>query len=266
MRAELENSQNTDGGWGIRPAAPSWTEPTALAALALANARGIAWLAQTQLPDGGWPPNPNVSRSTWVTAIVALLPRKLLGDQRHDLAVQNLLSAMEQRPSTSERVRRWMLGIKPANGPDARGWSWFPGSASWLTPTAMSIIALRRAGAGPDPAAIEYLWQRQCADGGWNHGSSHALGYEAPSYAETTGLALVALTGTGGPRLDRAIEAASRHADTPLTTEGASWLRIALHLHGCNPGAVNFAAPPRTTIDRALTLLADRTVAGEKLW
>ena len=72
--------QQRDGGWGY--GGEPWTEPTALALLAL-NTRpeehapsvraGIEWLRRARRPDGGWPPNPRVDQSvTWATSLALL--------------------------------------------------------------------------------------------------------------------------------------------------------------------------------------------------
>src|ERR1039458_6918717 len=93
----LAGKQNRDGG---RPyvRGSSWTEPTVYAVLALLAAgetepaqRGLQWILATGRPDGGWPPQAGVDQSTWVTALVALLPPEQLGARAPARAIAWLL-------------------------------------------------------------------------------------------------------------------------------------------------------------------------------
>src|SRR5450631_922739 len=79
LPAILLDTRNADGGWPSRRGR-SWTEPTALALLALqgeqvpskTRALTAAWLANRQSADGGWPPCAEVPTSTWVTSLALL--------------------------------------------------------------------------------------------------------------------------------------------------------------------------------------------------
>jgi hypothetical protein len=59
LRRGLVAAQNSDGGWGPQPHAPSEAFDTAMALLALKRGdavdRGQAFLAKFQLNDGSWP-------------------------------------------------------------------------------------------------------------------------------------------------------------------------------------------------------------------
>lgn len=275
--SQLIAAQNTDGGWGFLRSS-SATEPTALAVLALSGEPGAeeacapaaAWLLSHQRPDGGWAPRPAVGQSTYVTALALLAL-----DGRTDRSVLRrgaewLLRQTNRDSSLIHRARMFLLGGK-RDLPSEQAWSWFPGTAGWLTPTALAILALRRWHKTDLSAAVErrlangvaYLWSRQCRDGGWNHGSSKALGYEANSYPETTGQALLALQGTRDRRLEQALAAAERHLRRCRSAEGFAWLQLGLLAHG-RPVAVS-AAPPlplRTIPEIALSLLAARARNG----
>src|SRR3984957_12459504 len=88
---QLIRRQNTDGGWGYQ-GATSWTEPTALAVLALESAkdrgtpylRGCRWLLDRQRPDGGWGPNTTVGQSTSVTRAACLALSGVANFASHD--------------------------------------------------------------------------------------------------------------------------------------------------------------------------------------
>jgi hypothetical protein len=268
--ATLVSAQNSDGGWPYRKGS-SWTEPTVLALLALgqgnpASARGISWLRGRQRPDGGWPPQPQVEQATWVTSLVALLPPEIIGKESLDRALSWMLSQMGTNSTFWFRLRERLLGT---NGVEQNpGWPWFPGTAAWVTPTALAIVTLEKVGKRRPSAEIsrrieqgrQFLLTRRCADGGWNHGSSHALGYDGNSYPETTGAALLALKGV--PNLDASIAAAQRHWRECRSAEGAAWLKLGLLAHGKKTEGWPPQAPPRNIRDTALCVLADRAEQG----
>ena len=279
MTPALFAAQNPDGGWGARPGSRSWTEPTAWVLLALHNTvsdpiplrRAVAWLQQAQLADGGWSAGPGIGDRCWVSALVALLPAHLLGQAEHSRALAAVRAGAGPLPAWTDRLRQWMLGIKPQEGPPEQGWPWVPGTAPWLVPTAVSVLALRKYGGDSTENRIllehahNYLLARQCQDGGWNHGSSRALGYDGASYPETTGLALLALRGASGAAVERGLATAIRQLRHCQTFEGACWLRLALFAHG-RPSSVE--APPRLSLDireQAIALIVERCLAGEEL-
>src|SRR5581483_7407222 len=111
LQRDLLKAQNPDGGWGYGNGT-SWTEPTALALLALEAqtfiglnyARGCAWLAQNQRLDGGWAPKPSIQISTWVTSLAVLA-----------------LSETEPVSFRPHRAVRWLIGeCMPGLGPIER--------------------------------------------------------------------------------------------------------------------------------------------------
>jgi hypothetical protein len=112
-----------------------------------------------------------------------------------------------------------------------------------------------------------FLLSKMCEDGGWNHGSSRALGYEADSYPETTGLALLALHGVQSRKLVKAFAAAERHLRQCQSTEGLSWLLLGLLAHSrpLMEGALA-SAPTRTVLDASLSILAQAAVKGRNVF
>ena len=268
-------SQNPDGGWPYQRGGPSWTEPTAYALLALVAQgsvaepvkRGLRWLDAAQRPDGGWPPQPAVRQSAWVTAVAALLGPAALGRDAYQRGIQWIVEQTGADTNFLSRVRQFLTGQSQTDA----GWPWFPGTSAWVTPTALSMLALRKAARCADAAPIlarlytgsAYLLCHACSDGGWNHGAARALDYDAPSYPETTGVALLALSGKDSP----AIRKACRWAQTQLpgcrTSEAESWLRLGLLAHGqLPPNAPAPLRPPRTVQNAALALLASAAAQG----
>jgi len=273
----LVRTQNSEGGWGYLDGG-SWTEPTALALLALegeplmegVRTRASEHLRALQRSDGGWPPRKSVDRSTWVTALAVLALGEGLSGGALAGAVRWLLRATGKELGFLPRLRLRLLGVGSEQG-QGEGWPWFPETAAWVTPTALTVLALEKVRSRVLSADVDkrlgsarlYLWSRMCRDGGWNHGSTRALGYDAGSYPETTGIALLALRGERSPRLPVALSAAQRHLRDCRSSSGRSWLRLALSAHARPaPGEAGGEPPWRGVMDLALCLLAERAAAG----
>lgn len=272
--AALVAAQNSDGGWPYRKGT-SWTEPTVLAVLALgekspASARGIAWLRSRQKADGGWPPQAGVEQTTWVTSLVAMLPAESIGQERLDHALSWIVAQMGTNSTFWFRLRERLLGSHTAE--ENPGWPWFPGTAAWVTPTALAIVALEKSGKHQPSAeklrridmGRQFLMARRCADGGWNHGSSRALGYEGQSYPETTGAALLALRGVS--TLEKSIAAAERHWRECRSAESAAWLKLGLLAQGRKTEGWPPQTKPRNVRDTALCVLAGRAEQGSNVF
>ncbi len=278
----LISKQNGDGGWPyVR--GRSWTEPTVYAILALLAAgekeaadRGLRWLRATQRSDGGWAPQLGVDESNWTTGLAALLPPEVLGPRRHDAAIQWLMGTTGHESSFEYRLREWLLGNPPKREMEFAGWPWIPGAAAWVGPTAVAILALakeerRRPLMGIRErveAGRQYLLSRACRDGGWNHGSVRALGYESKPYPETTGMALAALRGVRAPEVDRSVAVARQFLTECHSADAQNWLRLGLLAHAvlpagyCRPQGLSFRTIPETSLD----LLAGNAAAGRSFF
>jgi hypothetical protein len=273
----LVRAQNTEGGWGYLDGG-SWTEPTALALLALEGeplAEGVRTRASEHLralqgADGGWPPRRSVDHSTWVTALAVLALGQRLSSGALAAAVRWLLRETGKELGFLPRLRMRLLGVGVEQS-RGEGWPWFPETAAWVMPTALTILALEKVRSRVPAfdvdkrlgSARQYLWSRMCRDGGWNHGSTRALGYDAASYPEATGIALLALRGERSPRLPMALSAAERHLRDCRSSSGRSWLRLGLSAHARPaPGGTGGEPPWRGVMDLALCLLAERAAAG----
>jgi hypothetical protein len=283
---ELLETQNPDGGWSYRRGGGSWTEPTCYALLALAAEgriasdaaqRGARWLGVRQRADGGWAPRDGVDESTWVTALVLLLPTDLAQSLKGDRASSWLLSQTGRESGLVQRLRSRLLGVQVEPSQSFEGWPWFPGAAAWVTPTALSILALekldrRRADTGARERIVQgraFLLGRRCRDGGWNHGSTKALGYDSDSYPETTGVALLALHDARDKEISTADTLAEQQLSTCRSREAAYWLTLALSARGrapeADPTGTNL---PRhgSTIEVALAALARTAYDGHNLF
>jgi Prenyltransferase and squalene oxidase repeat len=269
--------QNADGGWAFR-AGGSWTEPTVYALLAQRTgqldvpgaARAVKWLRSAQRSDGGFPPRPNVAQSTWVTALVALLPPETIGPRAYRRAVGWLLERTGMESTVTYRLREFLRSGRLPEGGELVGWPWFPGNAAWVTPTCLGVLALEKCCRHCPSSELNeriaagraWLLSRRCADGGWNHGSERVLGYDADAYPETTGQALLALRGVHPEVMEPSLTLARRMLPGCHSAAGAAWLRLGLLAHEQRPSdAPAFDLPCRTLPDVALQAIA--RAAGE---
>jgi hypothetical protein len=211
----LEAAQNQDGGWGYRPGQRSGVEPTSWALMALGGAksrkrleaalgRGWRWLDETQLPDGSWPAFASQQTGCWVTSLACLALH--LHGQSAERVAGGLAWLCSSRPG--EGGLWWRLRNRLSRGsslvrqdPSLVGWSWTPGTASWVEPTAHSLILLGalRSDLHPPNAAKrrelgeKMLYDRMCAGGGWNSGNPLVYGVAGEPRVIPTAWALLAL-------------------------------------------------------------------------
>jgi hypothetical protein len=246
--AFLLKAQNSDGGWGYFPGQRSWLEPTAWAMLALTNRKeggrsvesAFELIRLWQFSEGGCRPCQDVNAANWTTALwVTLHCVHGTLDTRLARAVEWMLESRGAEGSLIRRGIRWVTGEKDSFNAAYCGWSWWPGTSSWLEPTVHGLVALNKvAAAGIGGAAVRrrareaerMLLDRRCADGAWNYGVREALGHPLPSYPETTALALLALPGCGDASVKAVIPKAvemQAHARSPVAR---AWLKLALRL------------------------------------
>jgi hypothetical protein len=272
--------QNADGGWGYHRGASS-TEPTTLALLALsvsgcgqtiAAQRGVQWLAASQRSDGGWPPRRNVDQSTWVTALPMILPKNMRTQLHVERAKEWVLSQQGRESTWRQRLKNYLAGTQNPLDTSQEGWPFYPDTAAWVVPTAFTVLGLERF---PSDDRVQsrcrsgraFLLSRLCSDGGWNHGSFRALGYDLPSYPETTGVALLALHNEQSAALKRSLGRGEQELSHIHSREAACWLQLGLLAHGKPASSdVGNLRPPRSVIEVALTLLTDAATNGHNIF
>jgi hypothetical protein len=196
------------GGWAYFHSVQESLEATCLAELALAPERqanssaAILFLLKSQLSDGGWPAFLGDSEGSWTTAL-ALCTLNSTGDftAARDKAFRWLYA---ERGREGHWFWRWKFKTADRNvrfDPDKYGWPWVTGSASWVIPTAFSIIAIEQftvcnrseESEKRIHLGVEMLLDRACVDGGWNSGNSLVYGVPLRPHVEATAIALLAL-------------------------------------------------------------------------
>jgi hypothetical protein len=279
----LASKQNPDGGWPYVRGA-SWTEPTVYSVLAMLAAgekecagRGLQWIRRVERADGGFPPQAGVEESSWVTALVALLPEDELGVAAHRRAIGWLLRVTGSESTAVYHLRQWLLGNGLPPEQAFSGWPWTPGATAWVGPTSLSILALEKEAKRRPSAEIgrritdgrQFLVMRTCNEGGWNHGAPRALGYESGPYPETTGMALAALRGVDNLQVQRGIERARTFLSGCRSADGINWLRLGLMAHGelpagyCPPAGVEGRTLPETSLEM---LICEVQKGRDVLW
>jgi hypothetical protein len=219
-RETLLQRRGPASGWGYRPETMPSVEPTVLACLGLlateddrrvgrgsAEVRDSAdWLADLQGHDGSLGVSATQPTPGWTTSYGVLL-----------------WGAMGGYSAPLELATRWLLcqeGLTVPNlAPTERtvghdtslvGWPWVSETHSWLEPTALTILAMRRDGRANHKrvrAGLELIRDRAIASGGWNYGNNRLFERDLRPQPAPTGLALLALAGIDGrtESIERAI-------------------------------------------------------------
>ena len=205
---ELRGRELRGGGWSFFGSRQVSLEATCLAILCLLAERPSEaqrlgkLLSAVQLADGSWPSFVGDRESSWTTALAVCV-----------------LNSVNDPSKARERGESWLLRSKGREGhwfwrwkfktadrnvhfdPDKFGWPWISGSASWVIPTAFSIIAIKQFTACNRSEAsekrirlgVDMLLDRACGDGGWNSGNSVVYGVPLRPHIEATAIALLAL-------------------------------------------------------------------------
>src|ERR1700730_16364092 len=196
------------GGWSFFSSEQASVEATCLAGLALgSDSHGnadstVRFLKKSQLSDGGWPAFQGDSEGAWTTAL-ALCALTVL-NEISDASNRALRWLLETRGKEGHWFWRWKF--KTADryvrfDPDKYGWPWISDSASWVIPTAFSIIAIKQftvcnrseSSEKRIHLGVEMLLDRACVGGGWNSGNSVVYGVPLRPHVEATAIALLAL-------------------------------------------------------------------------
>ena len=247
IQAEIEKRSLSGGGWTASNGGRAGVETTCYALMALsadqetARKKAIDLLLRLQNPDGSWPAfEGDDSQGCWTTALAAIALR--------------FVSSPLEPPA---RAARWLLTHKGREGhwlwkwkfrtldravqfnPDKYGWSWFPGTVSWVIPTAFSLIAIKQSlsysenNRATDRIRIgtEMLRDRACPQGGWNAGNAVVFGSALGPHIDTTAIALLALTEPGDGTAAHALKSIRDAVTDCSSAYSLAWSAVAFCLH-----------------------------------
>lgn len=221
--------QRRDAGWGYRPGGSPAVEPTVLACLALLAAdlpdgtaadgspsessettadvvrRSADWLLQLQAPSGAVSLSTELAQVHWGTSFAIWLWSSLHVDaERRRRAVDWLLS------------QEGFTFVQDPNGPLGHdttipGWAWVAGTHSWMEPTCIAILGLRREKLADHHRVqdgLRLIRDRVIATGGWNCGNNKVFGTVLRPRPATTGWALLALANLEpmAPYIERSLD------------------------------------------------------------
>lgn len=251
----LRKAQNPDGGWGYFAGKQSWLEPTAYALLATGSKSAARCLSTWRLPHGEFRPSLQVQDATWVTALAVLT-----GESS---GVPWLLETSGRESRLAVRLFSFFGLLKSGVNVNHSGWPWRPQTSAWLEPTALAVVALQKStSAQSNPRTKprieegqEWILSRRDRDGGWNCGNPNVLKYDAPSYPETTALAVLGLQGRERGELAGPIQVARNYYQGCRSPLAKAWLTIALRCHGQTLPAAAESPPPRDILICALESL-----------
>jgi len=244
---QLLRLARSDSGWGYRRGSVPCVEPTALACLALqaTESRGensaafdavrtaARWLASIQQLDGALGISASLSTPQWPTPFAVLT-----------------WASQEGFTAEMEKATKWLLkqhGVTFHLDPEVighdttmLGWPWVAGTHSWLEPTAMALLALRRRGLMDHERTREGLrliLDRSIASGGWNYGNNSIYGRSLRPQPAVTGIALVALSRTQRPDgvVHKACEYLEHELPTLRSAQSLCWALLGLRAWGLRP-------------------------------
>jgi hypothetical protein len=193
LRATLLSSRNADGGWPYYAGKTSRLEPTSAALLALG-----AGIPDVLAVLDRWPRRDGLFTDGAGEINVAFngLAAIALAPARDRLVARELRSALVRSkgvvipPSTINRQNNAL-----------QGWAWTSDTFTWVESTSTCLLGLKRLVPAPRTADVatrmaeaeQFLADRVCRGGGWNHGNANMLGRDLPAYVPTTALALLAM-------------------------------------------------------------------------
>ena len=243
----LLGRQLRGGGWASQDSQQVSVEPTCWALLALCReaqgpvAPSVNRLLTLQRPNGSWPAIAGDASDSWVTALAVLA---LLSHGQWKPAHRGLDWVVKTSGTEGRWWWRWGYRWVPkrvALDPAKYGWPWTPGTASWVIPTAMALLACQAAYPCCMPLQVErrvtlgqqMLLDRAIATGGWHAGPGQVYGGTLTPQTEPTAMALLALH--PWPRLP-AVQAAlawlGRRALELSSVYSLSWALMALAAYG----------------------------------
>ena len=244
---ELHRRELAGGGWSFSGSSQVSLETTCLATFSVLAERPssapdvVQPVLHAQLSDGSWPSFIGDGEPSWTTALAICV-----------------LNSANDASGARERGQSWLLKTKGREGdwlwrwkfkladravrfdPDRYGWPWLTGSASWVIPTAFSIIAIKQFTACSRSEISErrirlgvgMLLDRVCLGGAWNSGNSVVYGVPLPAHVEATAIALLALQDEERtPAIQASLDWLKQKSSSIESVESLAWCILSLFVY-----------------------------------
>jgi hypothetical protein len=210
LQSEIAKRSLPGGGWASGPGGKAAIETTCYGLIALADdqhsvrQKAIDVLLRTKNSDQSWPAfEGDDPEGCWVTSLSLIALRFV---RAPSLPTENPIQwLLDNKGREGHWLWKWKFRTVDRQvqfDPGKYGWSWFPGTVSWVIPTAFSLIALKQSLACCRTEQVadriqlgtEMLRDRVCPDGGWNAGNGIVFGAALKPHIDATAIALLALT------------------------------------------------------------------------
>jgi hypothetical protein len=223
VRKALLSSRNKDGGWGYYPGKASRLEPTAWALFALNEPPALLknWRLQGpwRVDVAGAPINYAFQA---LAGLVLLQHAEFAGDA--SAIARNLLDVKGVSFEQTTAIRQ---------DNSLQAWPWIDGTFSWVEPTALALLLIKKCRGGLPAGAAEriavgerMLIDRVCAGGGWNYGGSNVFGQDLFPYVPTTAWGVLALQDR--PQVPAVVQSLARLRQDAATEPSAQALAMAV--------------------------------------
>jgi hypothetical protein len=243
----LLTRQLRSGGWSYFGSKQSSVEATTLAVMALspesaeATRSGLDHLFDLQRGDGAWSAFVGDSEASWTTALVSCA---LNGTGEFAVSREKAFRwLVSERGREGHWLWRWKFKTADRNvrfDPEKYGWPWTTGSASWVIPTAFSVIALKQytvcnrleTSEKRIKLGVEMLLDRVCEAGGWNSGNSVVYGVPLRPHVEATAIALMALQDERrNTTIEKSVEWIRLNSANISTVSSLAWCILTLFVY-----------------------------------
>ena len=250
VRKALLSARNADGGWGYYPGKGSRLEPTAWALLALNESPVVLKNWRMQGPWRVDVPGAPVNYAFQAMAGLVLLQRAEYATDARAIA-RSLLDIKGVRFDQTDAIRQ---------DNSLQAWPWIDDTFSWVEPTALALLLIKKCRAGLPAGAAEriavgerMLIDRVCTGGGWNYGGSNVYGQELFPYVPTTAWGVLALQDRPQePAVVRSLARLRQEATTEPSAQALALAVLALRVAGTPDPAIASALASEAT--RAITL------------
>lgn len=208
LQKELHRRELSGGGWSFSGPRQMSLEATCLASFSVlaeqpSSAPDVVQpLLRAQLFDGSWPSFIGDGEPSWTTTLaICVLNSANDSSGARERGLSWLLKTNGREANWFWRWKFKLADRAVRFDPDRYGWPWTSGSASWVIPTAFSVIAIKQFTACNRSdlserrirLGVDMLLDRVCLGGGWNSGNSVVYGVPLRAHVESTAIALLAL-------------------------------------------------------------------------